>query len=219
MQQNTGSCLHIQSVSLYLFVWELSLLMLRDWTNNCCFLFVSLLVGLLFLMLWNYVCILLSFWVCCEKINFLFFLGCSFTPCVGLFLLLSCVGLNWRRISFNLVLSQINWVSPSMVIEDFAGYRSLGWHFCSLNIYTTSAQDCLAIETLQEVWFNSDRSVFICYLTFFLSAFNMISFFLSIWYFEYYMKEELFLIPCVWCSIGFLYVYGHLLLQVRKVIF
>jgi hypothetical protein len=30
MQQNGGSCLHIQSVSLYLFIGELSALILRD---------------------------------------------------------------------------------------------------------------------------------------------------------------------------------------------
>jgi hypothetical protein len=32
----------------------------------------------------------------------------------------------------------------SMVIERFAGYSSLGWHLCSLRVYTTSAQDLLA---------------------------------------------------------------------------
>jgi hypothetical protein len=32
-------------------------------------------------------------------------------------------------------------VSPSLVIENFAGNISLGWHFCSLRIYMTSAQD------------------------------------------------------------------------------
>ena len=34
--------------------------------------------------------------------------------------------------------------SPSMVIESFAGYSSLGWHLCSLRVYMTSAQDLLA---------------------------------------------------------------------------
>ena len=35
-------------------------------------------------------------------------------------------------------------VSPSMVIESFAGYSSLGWHLCSLRVCMTSAQDLLA---------------------------------------------------------------------------
>jgi hypothetical protein len=35
-------------------------------------------------------------------------------------------------------------VSPSMVIESFAGYGSLAWHLCSLRVYITSAQDLLA---------------------------------------------------------------------------
>jgi hypothetical protein len=44
----------------------------------------------------------------------------------------------------NLVLSQNTLVSPSIVIESFAGYSSLVWHFCSLRVYMTSGQDLLA---------------------------------------------------------------------------
>ena len=38
-----------------------------------------------------------------------------------------------------LVLSWNTLVSPSMVIESFAGYSNLGWHLCSLRV-----QDLLA---------------------------------------------------------------------------
>ena len=44
----------------------------------------------------------------------------------------------------NLVLLWNTFVSPSMVIESFAGYSSLGWHLCSLSVYITSVQDLLA---------------------------------------------------------------------------
>jgi hypothetical protein len=44
----------------------------------------------------------------------------------------------------NLYLSQNILVSPSMVIESFAGYSSLGWHLCSLRVCITSVQDLLA---------------------------------------------------------------------------
>ena len=44
----------------------------------------------------------------------------------------------------NLVLSWNTLVSPSMVIESFAGYGSLGWHLCSLSVYITFVQDLLA---------------------------------------------------------------------------
>ena len=44
----------------------------------------------------------------------------------------------------NLVLSWKILVSPSMVIENFAGCSSLGWHLCSLGVYITSALDLLA---------------------------------------------------------------------------
>ena len=44
----------------------------------------------------------------------------------------------------NFVLSWNTLVSPSMVIESFAGYSSLGWHLCSLYVCITSVQDFLA---------------------------------------------------------------------------
>ena len=49
-----------------------------------------------------------------------------------------------ERNCVNLILSWIILFSPSMMIESFAGYSSLGWHLCSLRICMTSAQDLLA---------------------------------------------------------------------------
>ena len=49
-----------------------------------------------------------------------------------------------ERYCVNLFLSWNTLVSPSMVIESFAGYSSLGWHLCSLSVCMTSAQDLLA---------------------------------------------------------------------------
>jgi hypothetical protein len=49
-----------------------------------------------------------------------------------------------ERYCVNLVLSWNILVSPSMVIESFAGYSCLGWHLCSLRVCMTSAQDLLA---------------------------------------------------------------------------
>jgi hypothetical protein len=48
-----------------------------------------------------------------------------------------------ERYYVNLVLSWIILVSPSMIIESFAGYSSLGWHCCSLRVCMTLAQDLL----------------------------------------------------------------------------
>ena len=50
----------------------------------------------------------------------------------------------------NLVLSWNNLVSPSMVIESFAGYSSLGWQLCSLTVYIIYAQDILAFIVSDE---------------------------------------------------------------------
>ena len=44
----------------------------------------------------------------------------------------------------NLVFPWNTLVSPSMVIESFAGYSSLGWHLCFLRVCMRSAQDLLA---------------------------------------------------------------------------
>ena len=41
------------------------------------------------------------------------------------------------------VLSCNSLVSPSMIIENFAGYTSLGWHLCSLRLCITSGKDLL----------------------------------------------------------------------------
>ena len=50
----------------------------------------------------------------------------------------------------NLVLPWNILVSPSMVIESFAGYSSLGWHLCSLRVCMRSAQDLLALMVSDE---------------------------------------------------------------------
>ena len=55
-----------------------------------------------------------------------------------------------ERYCVNLVLSCNTLVSPSMVIETFAGYSSLGWHLCSLRVCMTSAQDLLAFIVFGE---------------------------------------------------------------------
>jgi hypothetical protein len=43
----------------------------------------------------------------------------------------------------NLALLWNTLVSPSMVIESFVGYSSLGWCLCSLTVFLTSIQDLL----------------------------------------------------------------------------
>ena len=49
------------------------------------------------------------------------------------------------RYCVNLFLSWNTLVSPSMVIESFAGYSSsLGWHLCSHSVCITSVPDLLA---------------------------------------------------------------------------
>jgi len=49
-----------------------------------------------------------------------------------------------ERHCVNLVLSWNILVSPSILIEGFAGYSGLGWHLCSLKVCMTFTQDLLA---------------------------------------------------------------------------
>ena len=49
-----------------------------------------------------------------------------------------------ERYCVNFVLSWNTLVSPSMVIESFTGYSSLGWHLFSLRVCITSVQALLA---------------------------------------------------------------------------
>ena len=49
-----------------------------------------------------------------------------------------------ERYCVNLFLSWNTLVSPSIVIESFAGYSSLGWHLRSLRVCMTPAQALLA---------------------------------------------------------------------------
>ena len=49
-----------------------------------------------------------------------------------------------ERYCVNLVLLWNILVSPSILIESFAGYSSLGWNLCSLRDFMRSAQDLLA---------------------------------------------------------------------------
>ena len=46
-----------------------------------------------------------------------------------------------ERYCVKLFLSWNILVSPSVVIESFDGYSSLGWHLCSLRVCTRAAQD------------------------------------------------------------------------------
>ena len=55
-----------------------------------------------------------------------------------------------ERYFMNLVLSLNTLASPSMVIESFAGYSSLGWYLCSLSVCITSVQDLLAFIVSDE---------------------------------------------------------------------
>ena len=137
MQQNAGSCLHIQSVSLCIFNGKVSQLILRDIKDGW------LPVRVIFVNGGSYVFVILSFWVYSKIINFLLFVWCKYPPCIGVFLLESSVGLV-DIYCLNLVLSWNVLISPSMMIQSFVGHSSLGWYLCSLRVWMTSAQDLLA---------------------------------------------------------------------------
>ena len=96
-----------------------------------------------------------------------------------------------ERYYVNLVLSWNTLVSPSMVIEIFAGYSSLVWHLCSPRICITSVQDLLAFIV------SSEKSGIILiglplYVTrpFSLTAFNILSLFSAIVFLIIMCRED-----------------------------
>ena len=140
MQQNPGFCLCIQSITLCL--------LLGNWihfyeeilkTSDCWLFPVTFVVwgGIMFILL--------------SSLGFLErrFLSWFLYGVVFPSLYCSFPSIFWRfgfveRYCVNLVLSWNTLVSPSTVIDSFAGYSSLGWHLCSLRVCMTSAQDRLA---------------------------------------------------------------------------
>jgi hypothetical protein len=76
----------------------------------------------------------------------LLFLGCSFSPYVGVFHPLSMAGF-MERYCVNFFFMEYLVFSVE-VIESFAEYSSLGCHQCSLRICMTSAQNLLAFIAL-----------------------------------------------------------------------
>jgi hypothetical protein len=156
LQQNAGSCLCIQSVSLCLFIGQLIPLMLRAIKEKWLLLPVIFVRGgimFMWLFLWG---------VCWKKITFLFFLGCSFPSNI----LYRAGFVEQYRVNF--ILSWNILFSLSMVINSFAGYNSLAWHFHSQRLYDI----CPRSPGFMVSWY-----AFICSLTFSLTAFNILSLF------------------------------------------
>jgi len=80
------------------------------------------------------------------EITFLLLLGCDYPSCVGVFHLIILYRAGFaERYCRNLFLLWTISVSPSMLIENFAGYRSLCW---SLRVCMTSGQNLLAFKSL-----------------------------------------------------------------------
>ena len=92
VQQNAGSSLRVQSVSLCLFIEELSPLMLRDIKDLWLLLPIIFVLRVAITFVW-----LSSFGFVERRLLSCFFLGCSFPPCVGVFHLLSILGLDLRK--------------------------------------------------------------------------------------------------------------------------
>ena len=55
-----------------------------------------------------------------------------------------------ERYCVNLVLSWNTLLSPSMVLESFVEYNSLGWCLCNFRVCMTSVQDLLAFTVSGE---------------------------------------------------------------------
>lgn len=116
------------------------------------------------------------------------------------------------RYWLNLVLSWNILFCPSMVIESFTGYSSLGWHMWSLHVCITLDHDLLAFIV------SNEKSVVILiglplYVTWPLSL-QLLIFFLSsvclvLWLL---CGKGTFLFQSIWCSVSFLSSCAYLFL-------
>jgi hypothetical protein len=126
MQQNVWSCLCSQFVCLCLFIGELNPLIFRDIKKKLLLLPVIFVtrVGVLFLQLSS--CYFLKVYFPAFSRVYFPFLCWSFS-----FIILPRAGFV-ERCCVNLVVLWNTLVSPSMVIESFAGNSNLVWQLCSL---------------------------------------------------------------------------------------
>jgi len=75
----------------------------------------------------------------------------------------------------------------SIYVESSAGYSSLGWHFCSLRVCMTAAQELLAF-----IFFGEKTNVILIGLTLVFPLLLLIFFFvLCIWCFDYYVTGRI----------------------------
>jgi len=150
-------------------------------------------------------------WVSWKKITFLLFLGHSFPSLCWSFpsiTLCKVRFVEWRCI--NLALSWNILVSPSMVIQSFAGYSNLGWHLYSLSVCMISSQDLLAFIVSFE-----KSGVILIGLSMLLDNFPLLVsiFFLCFVYLVLKLlcdSKNFFSSQSIWNFVGFLYAYGHL---------
>ena len=138
-QQNVGSCFRIQSLSLCLFIGELSPLILSDINDQWQLTLVIFCGGSL--------CVFPFFELCWWRVvRCLCYYGCCWLPCFVIFpSSFFCKTRFVATYCLNLFLSWNILFSPSMVNASFAGYSSLGLHPWSLSVCNTSIQDLLAL--------------------------------------------------------------------------
>ena len=115
--------------------------------------------------------------------------------CVGL-------GLSWNTL-----------VSPSMIIESFAGYSSMGWDVWSLKVCITSVQDLLAFIVSGE----KSGVIRIGLPLYVIDLFSLLLLIFCLYLVhccsDYHVLGGIsFLVQSIWSSVGFLHVHGHLFL-------
>ena len=100
------------------------------------------------------------------------------------------------RYFVNLFLSWNIFISPSLVIESFAGYSNLGWHLYSLRFCITSSLDLLAFIVPGE-----KSSVVLIGLPLYITRpFSITAF--NIFHFDYFVMEVIyFLAQSIWSSV------------------
>ena len=104
-----------------------------------------------------------------------------------------------ERHCINLVLSWNILFSPSMVIESFVGYSQLVF-MIFYDLYDICPGSSGFCSLWGEVRYSSDRSAFICYLTFL--PLLLLILFLCFVHLVFWLLCDYYVVQTIWCSVG-----------------
>ena len=166
MQQINGSYVWIHSVRLCLFIGKSSPWILKYLPDILMLVVVMCVCVCVCVCVCKYMCVcaFLHLVLLLWSYYFLCFPKYSWPPWVEIVFPVSSVG--WDLCLYIVKIWICHVFSPSISVESFAGYDSVGWHLWSLTVCKAFAHILLSFRVCWEFRCDFDRSTFLCYLAF-----------------------------------------------------